>query len=439
MQYNRGGKSLKVGNIGKMSCLRQHLLYPGEKMNTSLKGNVRLAGLRQQTSVYLHASIEAFAAPLRWYWDDFPDYIKEGVSTVKTIPVLTGADWVNHRSFTSNLGIGALHADFCKWFAQHPINIWNEHYRWGEDAKESVDTPDIDFFDFQGKACVNLPQAASRMHDLPTFSAGLETSVPSAVTMDVRTLALYQARFAQAAKTDWTSQERYNIFMKDVFGAKGNNEVDKVPIKLRSGAQLGVSPRDMYATDGPSLGEIMSINNFQVNHKWDGFIAQEHMIVAYMMLLRFSPVMEDGTAPGVYPAYTNYMVYQGDPNVLAGSQPLAVASLEIDGGGSGVTVGYLPAGWQLREGFNHVDFLVSDLNTFPLMDGQPLTAAGYRDASLINTNVFRSNLLRNWFADLDFSITVNSRAPEAGKSVMAGAAGKGGTPKGNHPIGGNLV
>ena len=91
-KYNRGGKSLKVGDIGRLSYTRQHLLLPGETLNASVTGNVRLAGLRQQTSVYLNAQLEAFVAPLRWYMDDFPQYIKEGVSTAVTIPTLTGDD-----------------------------------------------------------------------------------------------------------------------------------------------------------------------------------------------------------------------------------------------------------------------------------------------------------------------------------------------------------
>ena len=437
MKYNRGGKSLKVGEIGRFSILRQNLLLPGERMNTSIRGNVRLSGLRQQTSVYLHAQIDAFAAPLRWYWDDFTDYLQEGISTVKTIPVLTGTDWTENRNRTTHMGLGYINHDFSKWFAQHPINVWNEWYRWPEDAKFSVDTPIIAFFNGQGQPCINLPSAATRLHDAPVADAS-EYQVPSATVLDLRDLSLYQGRFAQAAKTDWTSQDRYNVFMKDVFQASGSNEVDKVPIRLKSGAKLSVMPRDMYATDGASLGELMSINNFQVDHKWDDFIAQEHMVVCYVMLLRFAPIMQDGVMPGIYPAHTGYEIQQGDPNLIASKKPNAVANREIDGPTDGTVRGYLPHGWQWREGYNHVDDTVSAMNNFPLLHNQPLTAAGYRDASNINSATFRSTALRHWFADLDFSVTVDSRVPEAGASIMAGTDKRQG-PKGNHPTGGYLT
>lgn len=434
MKYDRGGKSLKVGDIGKLSVLRQHLMLPGERLNTSLRGNVRLSGLRQQTSVYLHAQIEAFAAPLRWYYSDFPEYLKEGLSTAKTIPTLTGA-WTTDIRATSGIGIGKPTFDIAKWWAQHPINVWNEWYRWPEDAKLSVDTPLISFFADHGQACVNLPSALTRIHDAPSFDTS-EYRVPSVALLDVRDLAQYQARFNQAAVTDWTSQERYLAFMKDVYGAKGTNEVDKVPIRLNKGASLSVMPRDMYATDGPSLGELMSINNFQVNHSWGNFIAPEHMIVCYMMLLRFAPIADDNVSPMAYPGTHTYSLMQGDPIVMAAEKPVAVTSREVDDG-DGTAVGFLPHGWQWREGFSHVDFTVAAVENFPLLDANPLTAAGFRDASAINP-AFRSTALRHWFADLDFVCNVDSRVPAAGVSIVAGSGTKQRAPKGNHPTGGWL-
>lgn len=437
MKYNRGGKSLKVGDIGQFSVLRQNILMPGEMMRSSITGNVRLAGLRQQTSVYLHASIEAFAAPLRWYWDDFTDYITEGVSTIKTQPTLSGA-WLTDLARTTNMGVGSIqnHA-FLKFFAQHPINVWNEHYRWPEATKFSVDTPLITFFAEHGQPCVNLPTASSRIHDAPVFD-DTEHLMPAVTQLDVRQLSLYQARLAQAAKTDWSSQERYNVFMRDVFNAQGSNEVDKVPIKLRKGAQLSVMPKDKYATDGPSLGELMSINNFQVSHAWEPFRAQEHMVVCYIMLLRFSPIIENEVMPGIHPEKTAYVVYQGDPNTIGASEPLPVSGTELQSFATDTVLGYLPAGWQLREGYNHVDRTIATLNNFPLMAQQPNTAAGYRDASLINQATFRSTALRHWFADLDFKINVDGRIPSAGMSIMTGSNQGGAGLKGNHPTGGYL-
>lgn len=433
MEYNRGGRSLKVGDIGRLSCCRQHLIWPGERMRPAVRGTVRLSGLRQQTQVYLHARLDAFVAPLRWYWSDFPTYLKDGLTTSEVIPTLTGS-WLTQTDWTANLGIGRLKEDFCTWYAQHPINVWNEWYRWPEDAKANVAVPDINFFANHGPACVNLPFAGSRLHTQPTLDPS-EYQVSSATNFDVRDLARVQSLFHQAAVTDWTSNERYLAFMRDLYGAEGSNEVDQVPIRLRQGAELTVSPSELYAQDGASLGEVASFRDFSVNHAWNEFVAPEHMICCYMLLLRFAPIFDDGVAPGVYPGRTDYEVYQGDPVVLSGQQPTSVRDSEIKEG-LGNVIGYLPYGWQLREGFSHVDERYALLNNFPLLETSTNTAAAYRDASNIS-DCFRSTALRHWNADLEFNIPVSSAVPSAGQSIVAGSDRRG--PAGNHPTGGWLV
>lgn len=439
MKYNRGGKSLKVGDIGRFSVLRQHILLPGERMKPSVQGNVRLSGLRQQTSVYLNADIEAFVAPLRWYWDDFPEYLMEGEATAKVIPTIAlGAPWNAPSITTSNLGIGKVTQPFAKWFAQHPINVHNEWYRHADDVPNSVDTPSPVFFDDFGHHVTNLPSALTRVRPAATA----DDKLPAVTEIDLRDLARKQALFQQEVVQDWVSglaanQLRYNRFMGSILGAKGNDEVDKIPTRLKSGARLSVKPHDMYATDGASLGEIMSINNFKVDHQWGDYMAQEHMIVCYIMTLRFSPISDAGISPMAYPGDMAYMVTQGDPNIIERSAPISVKKRELFDGDATV-IGVLPSGWQLREGFHHVDKTVADMNNFPLLNNVSETADGLRDASNI-ADAFRSTALRHWFADLDFSIEINSAIPSAGTSITTGGTGTNKTLKGNHPHGGYKV
>lgn len=441
LRYNRGGKSIITGDIGRFKILRQHLLLPGERLETSVFGSVNLSALRQRTAVSLHASIEAFAAPLRWYYPGWTTYIQEGVSTAETIPTVS-TGWTDIPSRGRSLGIGDPTSAFCRWFVDHPVQIWNSWYRWPEDTKEQISPALTTFFADWGKPCVNLPFVGSRLHTKPedAFDTS-EHEVQSATLFDVRTLQHTQAKLAQAAKEDWTSMDRYNDFIRDIFGAPGNDEVDKIPTRLRSGATLGVSPEDMHATDGASLGEIASLNNFKVKHSWGQYIAKEHEIVAYIMVLRFSPIFEDNVAPGIYPAETNYSTYQGDANILANRQPEAVASMEIEGDGDSTDIGYAAAGWQLREGHTHVDYSAKLNNNFPFMDNTTLTASGFRDASAINSNTFRSTALRHYYGDLDFKCMVDSRIGSAGESIMAGS----GTAKrqklgaSNHPMGGHHI
>lgn len=434
MKYNIGGKTVETARIGKLVVLRQHLLWPGERLNASITGNVRLAALRSTSAVYLHAGIYAFAAPLRWYQLDFPDYIKEGRTTIKTIDQVTTPWPGSHAS--RRLGIGHPQEDFAKWFVQHPTQVHNRWFKWPEDTDASITSPVTTFWDPYGPKCVNLKSAPTRIRDAPTIDS-TESEVASATEFDVRNLALIQARFQQAAKTDWSAQDRYIPFLQDIWkGAKGSNEVDKIPMQLRNSAQLSVSPEDMYATDGPSLGQISSLNNFNVDHKWAPFIAPEHMIVCYMMLLRFKPVFADGISPMAYMNDMTYADMQGDPNVMAHLQPVNVKSREVEQGDATV-IGVLPAGWKRREGFNHIGRRPEEISTFAFLDGAPETAEGLRDASLI-TNAFETTVLDHALADLDFDCIVDSQMPTAGDSIMAGSISSAGKPAGLHPTGGYL-
>lgn len=436
--YDRGGVSLKVGNIGKLSILRQIMLYPGETLKTKLKGHCSLSALRQQTSVKLDARMECFSTPIRWLQTDFPTYLQEGLSTAVTIATHAAPTDSTEAGRASELGIGHIDYAFSKFWIQAPIKIWNEWFRWGEDTRLSVTTPTYAMYGDDGLTCVNLPSHATRMHTAPTFDAS-EYLLTTSSTLDVRDLALYQARFGTAAKTDWqASDNRYNVYMRDIHGAKGSPEVDQIPTKLKGGTSLSVQPRDVYATDAAGLGEKMSLSNFSIDNDWPSYTAREHEIITFVMVLRFLPLLEDAPAPGIYVAPTNYNVFSGDPAPLMGHKPVSVTSREIDQGGDGTVIGYLPAGWQARQKWNHIDRTIRLLGNFPLLDAQTQTAAGYRDASKIN-EAFRTEALKHWYADLNFSCSVNSRIPEAGQSIMAGSGKGTGGLKGNHPHGGNLI
>ena len=83
---SRGGLTLKTGKIGRVNCLRQQLMMPGERMNISLNGTCRLESLRERDAMRINAHLAVFMTPLRWLWPEFPDYLKEGEDTIKTPP-----------------------------------------------------------------------------------------------------------------------------------------------------------------------------------------------------------------------------------------------------------------------------------------------------------------------------------------------------------------
>ena len=77
----RGGLTLKSGKIGRVNCLRQQIMMPGERMNASVSGTVKLETLRERESMRINAHLATFMTPLRWLWPEFTDYIKQGPDT----------------------------------------------------------------------------------------------------------------------------------------------------------------------------------------------------------------------------------------------------------------------------------------------------------------------------------------------------------------------
>lgn len=429
--YNRGGKSLLTDDIGRLSYCRQHLLLPGETMTPRVTGNVRLTGLRQQSSVYLHAQIDAFAAPVRWYHSGLANQIKDGInrSGGDDATSLTGWPLPQMRK----LGCGAVTGDFIDWYAKHAVQVYNRWYKWPEDADSAVAASFFGSGAAESPKCVNLEANATRIRDAAVLGSN-ETDVSSATVLDVRDLALTQARYKEAMERDWIGMDRYIPQVRNIWGGKGSAEVDQVPLRLRTGAKLNVTPYDMYASDSAGLGDIMSISNFKVDHEWQPYTAEEHTIVCYTMVLRFAPILVDEVNPQMYSNRMTFHDYIGDP-VIAAEQPEAVQMRDFHGTASS-TIGYLPAGWRWRRGYNHVSNEIAVTGQFPTLEDNQTTAADLRDASNVQ-DAFRSATLKDWLADLDFSIPVRSRIPTAGRSIVAGSGAQ--APKGNHPTGGFLA
>ena len=131
--YDRGGRSMITGKIGRLQCVKQVLLLPGERLSLAVKGHFKLSALKQQiTGVKLDARIEAFASPIRHYDSNWPTYVTEGITGSSTIPTISA--WNTEYAATTTLGIGRITHDFSKFYAQHIVNIWNEWYRHREDG-----------------------------------------------------------------------------------------------------------------------------------------------------------------------------------------------------------------------------------------------------------------------------------------------------------------
>ena len=404
----RGGHTLKTGKIGRVACLRQQLMMPGEKMNLSMQGSVRLEALRERDVMRINAHLATFMIPLRWLVSDWPQYCKEGVDTVVTIPTRSSnPDWHAIGIGSHNSGGAGVHHEF--WVDAY-LRCINEWYKWPED-------PDVAFADIGEHGCKAVPLSASwsrcRYDHEPDSSA--DYTVSSTTSFDIRDITKLQARYRSAMKRERLSFGRWMELVKQTWRGDGSREVDQVPIMLDQ-VEVGVNPREIPATDGASLGQFQSLFDFGIDHNIRGIVAPEHCVITTLLTVRFSPTMERCN-----PLATNNLDWfelTADPEYLASAEPVEVLQDELMQSGLSVSYGYLPAGWQWRSDFDVIGKSVDVRDSFPY-HLLPSTKEQAKDATRVKS-AFRSQSLDDYMVDVYFKEDCYQPIGDSMDSYMAG-------------------
>jgi hypothetical protein len=383
------------------------MLMPGERMNVSLSGSVRLESLRERDVMRINANLATFMTPLRWVWPEFPDYVKEGPDTVITPATVTSkASW-------DPLGIGsntALLGKHYKYFEDSYLRCVNEWYKWPENADHlAADIGD------HGVKAVPLSKAWNRCRFDSSPAALADSEVGSAATFDVRDLAETQAKFRSAMKRDVLSYNRWMELVKETWKGNGSREVDQVPILLDQ-VEVGVNPREIAATDGASLGQWQSLFDFSVNHNIKGIVAPEHCILTTLLVVRFASTIE-----GVMPLANDKLDWfelTADPEYLSSARPQAVQIGDIIGQVNATELGYLPAGWQWRADHDVIGRSLGIRDSFPYMQ-IPTTQAEAKDATRVKS-AFRSQALDDYVVDVFFRENSTQPIGDSMDSYMSG-------------------
>lgn len=387
---SRGGLTLKTGKIGRCNVLRQQILMPGERMNVNINGSVRLESLRERDVMRINANLATFMTPLRWLWTDYPTYVKEGPTGAGTPPAQSVTDFAKYGVGTGRQDATST-VNMFKHFHDAPIKIYNEWYKWPEDA-------DATDWDDDGNIAVPLQKAWTRARYKHDPDAASEKSVTSVSQFDVTDLAKVQAGYRSAMKRDVLSFNRWMELVKQTWKGDGSREVDQVPIMIDQ-TEVGVNPRDIPATDGASLGQWQSLYDFNINHAINGIVAPEHCIITYILTVRF-PSITESVSPLAQQNNLDWEEVVADPEYLSAMQPVNVNGNDFFADGSATSFGYLPAGWQWRTDHDVIDSKIYRRNSFPYMN-VPTTKAEAKDATRIKA-AFRSQSLGDYMADVYF-------------------------------------
>lgn len=410
MKCERGGLTLKTGKIGRVNCLRQQLLMPGERMNMSIEGKIRLESLRERDVMRINAHLATFMTPLRWLMPEWPKYVKEGRTTSVNIPM---TPWQH----LDTIGIGAGSAVegqvVSEFWPKAYERIYNEWYKWPEAADAVYTTIDTE----GGLPAVPLSKTWSRLRESakPFYEGDYETTVADN-KFDVRVLAINEARFRSAMKRDVLSFNRWMELIKDSWNGDGSREVDQVPIMLDQ-VEVGVNPREIPATDGASLGQWQSLFDFSVDHQIKGIVAPEHCVVTTMLTLRFAGVLES-RHPLTTPDFWDVNV--ADPEAMSVAHPVPVTGAQLFPSGSQENLGYLPAGWHWRADNDIIGEYIDIRDSFPYMI-KPTSFAETKDATRIK-DAFRSQALEDYLVDVFIKEECNQPIGDSLDSYFSGMA-----------------
>lgn len=390
----RGGLTLKTGKIGRCNVLRQQLLMPGERINMRMNGQVRLESLRERDVMRINAHLATFLTPVRWLQSDFPTYINEGHDTLVTLNSVAESDF-------SKYGVGSGRQDetttvnMLRWFKDAPLRVYNEWYKWPENADSTT-------WDDNGEKAVPLSTIWSRLRTNMTPGDSDDYLVSDFTTgkIDVRTIAEKQARFRAALKREDLSFDRYMEMVKNTWkGSDPSREVDQVPIMLDQ-VEVGVSPRDLPATDGSSLGTWQSLYDFNIDHSIRGITAPEHCIITTILVVRF-PAITDTVMPLALVDETEWWENVADPEFISSQHPVGITSDQIFADGAAVPLGNAAAGWQWRCNHDVISPAIYRRNSFPYME-TPTLSAHCKDATRIKP-AFRSQSLGDYMVDCYFT------------------------------------
>lgn len=425
MKVKRGGHTLKTGKIGRTNVLRQQMLAPGETMNVNIAGQVKLESLRERDSLRIHAHLGCFMTPVRWLWSGWPDMIKEGPEGA-TRPPTTDINSLSPYGIGGGYVSTALPVQ--KYWLDAPLRVYNEWYKHPEAA-------DATAWEDDGLPAVPLSNSWSRCRwqDGP-MDSNEEYLSTVGDNFSVQDLARMQGQFKSAMQRDVFSYRRYMELLDMMYGADGSREVDQVPIMVDQ-IEVGVNPREVPATDGPSLGQWQSIFDFGVSHGIKGISFPEHVIVTYVLTVRFASITER-KHPLCSPGLSWQSLVLDQDMLSQGGQVVARAN-DFFLTNDTTEFGYLAFGWQWREGFDVIGERIDARDTFPYMK-VPTTSLEAKDATRINP-AFRSQALGDYVADLYFTEDVFSPIHGATETLYAGANEHFKGSNADYPFGGKML
>ena len=428
--------------LGRLKCLRQEYLCPGESYDVNIEGSIAMTQLRERMSVDIHVGIYAFFTPMRYLVDDWTDRVQAKTSvawpaydtTELPVPATTRAGSDTQYDF---LGLGRLRPgveiqDFWlanyglihQWYFLHPDDFDARFASPVTEAKitaaaaHALSGNSEDNAKF-GLSCLHLDSLLTRFraNDAVEPNTGRQVTVPSTSSLDLRDLAEEQYAFKSDQIRDWLiNEDKYGEVLSEIWNTKSKDNVDQIPFMIHEHTQW-LSGANIYATDASNLGSSQGVMSAMIDHSLGSFRAMEHGVISYFMVIRTPPIFESERSPFIS-ASLGRRDWLVEPDYAAQERPQSWnPSVAQDITAS--DVGYYPTLQIWRKGYNHIDQDIQVRDSFPVFrDGISTPEDRYYIQDI--DHMFTSASLAHAQSQIKISQMVSSPIPAPFGSIMMG-------------------
>ena len=411
--YDRSGGNLTALKLGYVRCLRQEWLTAGEVYNGNLSGHLDMASLREPISTDVRCDLFVAWTPLRFLWDGWIDYLREGMDTNRTIPTMDGTNVCGPA-----LGIGEQKQQFRTLFRDNYLKVYNWFFKWPDDPDatwpgSTVQSAINDKLTWGLKA-VNLPNSVTRLKASQDVGTDDYEQSTAGNKFDIRDLTELRARFKSEQTRDWLASDRYAEIMDEIFHVSVGEDPEERPWEVDHHTAW-LRGANIYATDSESLGDRAGVMGIDIDHNVD-FAAPEHGLLAWFITLRCPPLFDTEYNPMSGNQITDWAEITGEPELLKAAKPVRIAAQKyLEGSSTTKHFGWEPAAQHFRQGWNVVDPIFKERRSFPTMTASDSTRYHPRMDRIFNTLA-----LGHFWGYLNFRQPCSNPIPEPMHSVMAG-------------------
>lgn len=435
------------GKIGRVQTLAYYPTVPGDSLEISLDGMIRMAPLRKEVVQESQVDICAFWVPNRHVYPDWPTIVQDGLDGDKLAGLPTLALPANARNPCYLLQPYAP-ASLPALLHQGYNMIWERYYRVPSlnksadfDDYPSTDTPDDKDWRLYGKRAARLKHPTNlglrqsggatsnqswRDLDTQDWTVEVPVSGPNAM-LDLRAFEAMKGRFRSEIERTWFS-ERYQDILERQWGSRVNIDADERP-ELVWHETFRLGGHDVDGTADATLGQYTgkTAGGFRVDIPRRHFA--EHGMVWVLALVRWPTIHIAERHPLTKVATWTPEKVLGDPDVYATQAPAPVNWTDYlaEGYASGVNAGELREAfgnmYRVQPNFVHRNF--ADIPGYPFVrfNASDLTyklAVYYFNPGEYD-DVFQTSQLAHWQLHCRADVQALRYVPDPRMSIFAGA------------------